>query len=85
MHMRSVNRSEYGVLRAQPPADLASLFLTWLVPSLSFLDTNKGGIAGAMAMIDGACDDEMPIGLIFDDGDALMMRMRIHRLDREDD
>jgi len=52
---------------------------------LARLDTNKGGIAGAMAMIDGACDDEMPIGLIFDDGDALMMRMRIHRLDREDD
>ena len=52
---------------------------------LSRLDTTKGGIAGAMAMIDGASDEELPIGLIFDDGDALMMRMRIHRLDREDE
>ena len=52
---------------------------------LARLDTSKGGIAGAMAMIDGASDDELPIGLIFDDGDALMMRMRIHHLDREED
>lgn len=52
---------------------------------LARLDTSKGGIAGAMAMIDGASEEELPFGLIFDDGDALMMRMRIHRLDRDDD
>jgi hypothetical protein len=52
---------------------------------LARLDTSKGGVSGAMAMIDGASDDEVPFGLIFDDGDALMMRMRIHRLDREDE
>ena len=51
---------------------------------LSRVDTLKGGVPGAVAMIDGAEEGEVPFGLIFDDGDALMMRMRIHRLDRDE-
>ena len=51
---------------------------------LSRVDTRMGGVPGAVAMIDGATDGEVPFGLIFDDGDALMMRMRIHRLDRDE-
>lgn len=47
--------------------------------------THMGGVPGAMAMFDGASDEETPIGLIFDDGDALMMRVRVHRLDRLDE
>lgn len=51
---------------------------------LSRVDTSLGGVPGAMAMIDGACEEEVPFGLIFDDGDALMMRVTVARLDRDD-
>ena len=51
---------------------------------LNRVNISMGGVPGAMAMIDGADDDEVPFGLIFDDGDTLMMRMRVARLDRHD-
>lgn len=51
---------------------------------LARVDTNMCGVPGAMSMFDGAEDDEVPFGLIFDDGDTIMMRMRIARVDRHD-
>ena len=51
---------------------------------LQRVDTTQGGVGGAMAMFDGTEDDETPFGLIFDDGDVLMMRIRIARIDRHD-
>lgn len=52
---------------------------------LERVDTRRAGVPGAVSMIDSAVEDEVPFGLIFDDGDALMMKMRVARVDRNDE
>lgn len=51
---------------------------------LDRLDTRAPGVPGAMSLVDSSVEDEVPVGLIFTDGDALFMKMRVARVDRND-
>ena len=49
---------------------------------LARLNTSQPGVVGAMSMFDRADDGEVPFGLVFDDGDAIFMLIRVELRER---